>query len=47
MDNPFINNRNVIPMDALARKLEIDLKAIALQSTDVPKPIEPIEGALY
>lgn len=47
MDNPFINNRNVIPMGSLARKLEIDLKAIALQSDNVPEPIEPIEGALY
>ena len=47
MDDPFVNNRNVIPMDTLARNLEIDLMAIALDSDDVPPPIDPIDGALY
>lgn len=47
MDDPFVNNRNVIPMDALARGLEIDLKAIALSETNIPGSIEPIDGALY
>lgn len=47
MEEPFVNNRNVIPVDALARSLEIDLKAIALGDKDVPEPIQPIEGALY
>ena len=47
MQDPFENNRNVIPMDSLARSLEIDLKALALDDDDIPSPIEPIEGALY
>jgi putative membrane protein len=47
MQDPFENNRNIIPMDALARSLEIDLKALALGDDDIPPPIEPIEGALY
>lgn len=47
MDDPFVNNRNVIPMDALARSLEIDLKSIALEDKDIPDPIQPIKGALY
>lgn len=47
MDDPFVNNRNVVPMDALARSLEIDLKAIALEEADIPEQIQPIEGALY
>ena len=47
MEEPFVNNRNVIPMDALARSLEIDLKAIALEDEIIPKMIKPIDGALY
>ena len=47
MEEPFSNNRNVIPMDALSRSLEIDLKAIALEDEDIPKMIEPVDGALY
>lgn len=47
MQDPFDNNRNVIPMDALARSTEIDLKSLALGDTDIPAPIQPIDGALY
>ncbi len=47
MEEPFVNNRNVVPMDALARSLEIDLKAIALEDGDLPDMITPIAGALY
>jgi putative membrane protein len=47
MEEPFVNNRNVIPMDALARSLEIDLKAIALEDDIIPEMIKPIDGALY
>lgn len=48
MDDPFINNRNVVPMDALARGLERDLLAFGLgEAKGLPPVIEPIEGALY
>ena len=47
MEEPFINNRNVIPMDALCRKLERSLLQIALEQDDIPPAIQPIKGALY
>ena len=47
MEEPFVNNRNVVPMDALARSLQIDLKSIALEDVEIPAPIKPFEGALY
>lgn len=47
MEEPFINNRNVIPMDALCRKLERSLLQIALEQDDIPPTIKPKEGALY
>ncbi|MBL4870015.1 MAG: hypothetical protein JKX72_03570 [Robiginitomaculum sp.] len=47
MEEPFLNNRNVVPMDALARSLEIDLKTLALEDDDIPPMITPIKGALY
>lgn len=48
MDDPFINNRNVVPMDSLARNLERDLLAFGLGETEnLPPVIEPVEGALY
>ena len=47
MEEPFINNRNVIPMNALSRKLERNLLQIALEEKDIPPPMTPIEGALY
>ena len=46
MQDPFALNRNVIPMDSLARVIERDLLATVGQS-DLPEPIEPIDGALY
>jgi putative membrane protein len=46
MQDPFENNRNVIPMDALARVIEIDLRE-SIGETDLPDPIAPIDGALY
>jgi hypothetical protein len=36
----------VIPMDALARVIEIDLRE-SIGETDLPDPIAPIKGALY
>lgn len=47
MEEPFANNRNVIPMDALARSLERDLLALGLGEDELPDMIMPIEGALY
>ncbi len=47
MEEPFSNNRNVVPMDALARSLEIDLKALALEDDNIPNMIKPVDGALY
>ena len=46
MQSPFKNNRNVIPMKAISRKIEIGL-GMTMSETDLPKPIEPIEGALW
>ena len=47
MEEPFLNNRNVVPMDALARSLEIDLKSIPLEDEDIPEMIKPVDGALF
>ena len=47
MEEPFINNRNVIPMDALCREIERSLLQIALEQKEIPPVIQPIEGALY
>jgi putative membrane protein len=46
MQDPFENNRNVIPMDAMSRAIEIDLRE-CIGETDLPEPIKPIDGALY
>ena len=46
MQDPFKNNRNVIPMDALSRVIEIDLRS-AIGETDVPEPVKPVDGALH
>lgn len=47
MEEPFINNRNVVPMDALSRNLERQLYQIGLNDVEIPPEIQPIEGALY
>ncbi len=46
MQRPFVNNRNVISMDAMTRVIEMDLQD-AIGETDFPERIEPINGALY
>lgn len=46
MQDPFELNRNVIPMDAMSRVVERDLKA-AVGETDLPDPVQPMDGALY
>ncbi len=47
MEEPFSNNRNVIPMDTLARALERDLLALGLAEDHLPEVIKPVEGAIY
>lgn len=46
MQDPFVNNRNVVPMRALARVIERDLRE-AIGETDLPDLVEPVDGALY
>lgn len=45
MQSPFENNRNVIPMETLAQKIEIGLR-MTLDETDLPQPLKPKDGVL-
>lgn len=45
-ENPFEGRYNDIPISALSRLIEIDIRQI-LGETDVPSPIEPIDDILY
>jgi len=45
LKNPFENQDNDIPMTALCRSIEIDLRQ-QLGETKIPPPIEPIDGVL-
>lgn len=47
MDEPFVNNRNVVPTKANARSIEIDLLKSSFRDPDVPEPIRAVEGAIY
>lgn len=47
MEEPFLNNRNVVPMSALSRKIERSLLRMGLEETEIPPTMQPIEGALY
>ena len=47
MDEPFEDNRNVIPMDTISRNLEIDLLAFVLGEKELPQKMEPVDGALH
>lgn len=46
MQDPFVNNRNVIPMDSLACVIEGNVLE-TIGETELPPPVEPIEGAIY
>jgi len=46
MQAPFDDNRNVIPMRALSRKIEIGLRMTSGQTENLPTQIEPVDGAL-
>ena len=45
-ENPFENRMNDVPMSALCRTIEIDLRQM-LGETGLPSPIQPIDGVLY
>jgi len=45
-EDPFENRLNDVPMSALCRALEIDLRQM-LRETDVPAPLEAEQGILY
>lgn len=45
LKNPFENRDNDTPMTSLCRVIEIDLRQ-QLGETDVPPPIEPVDGVL-
>lgn len=46
LENPFENTINDIPMSALARAIEINLKQ-GLGERNAPKPLAPVEGFLF
>ena len=43
--NPFSNHSNDVPMRALCRTIEINLRQ-QLGEKDVPEPLEPVKGVL-
>ncbi|WP_245882882.1 bestrophin family protein [Hymenobacter chitinivorans] len=45
-ENPFDNQMNDVPMTALCRSIEIDLREM-LGETELPSRLEPIEDILY
>ncbi|QKG57705.1 hypothetical protein GKZ68_14345 [Hymenobacter sp. BRD128] len=45
-ENPFDNQPNDVPMEAICRSIEIDLREL-LGETDLPKPLLPVEDVLY
>lgn len=46
IENPFENSINDVPMTALARTIEINLKQ-GLNERQVPAPLQPVEGFLF
>lgn len=47
MDNPWSNNRNVVPTHYFSQVLDTDIRAMVLGETDLPKPPAAVDGALY
>jgi putative membrane protein len=45
-ENPFENKMNDVPMTALCRTIEIDLRQM-LGETQLPAPLQPHDGVLY
>ncbi len=47
IENPFENQVNDVPMDYIARNIDIDLRQM-LQETQLPEPVKPVgKGYLY
>lgn len=46
IENPFENTINDIPMTAISRTIEINLRQ-ALGETHLPPPVQPVDGFLY
>jgi putative membrane protein len=46
LENPFENTINDVPMSALSRSIEINLKQ-GLGERQVPEPLKPVEGFLF
>lgn len=46
IENPFENSINDVPMLAISRTADINLRQM-LGETDLPEPMQPIEGYLY
>ncbi len=44
-ENPFEGTYNDIPISAISRSIEIDLREM-LNDSDIPKPLEPVNGFL-
>ncbi|HZH02384.1 MAG TPA: bestrophin family ion channel [Myxococcaceae bacterium] len=44
-EDPFENKINDVPMSAICRAIEIDLREM-LKEKDIPKPLAPVEGVL-
>ena len=47
MEEPWENNRNVVPTDAIATELERDIRSLVLKETDIPDRLGSQDGALY
>jgi putative membrane protein len=47
MDNPWSNNRNVVPTHYFSQVLDSDMRAMVFGETDFPKPPAAVDGALY
>lgn len=47
MEEPWENNRNVVPTDAIATKLERDIRSLVLKETDIPECVSSQDGAIY
>ena len=45
-ENPFDNQENDVPMSAICRSIEIDLREL-LGEEELPKPVQPVEDILY
>lgn len=47
MEEPWENNRNVVPTDAIATDLERDIRSLVLKESSIPERARGEDGALY